>query len=378
MFSGIDYIVVGAGLFGAVVAERLASQHKKVCVLEKRNHIGGNCYDEYDQETGVLVHTYGPHIFHSSNDNVLSYIQKFTSFNRYFHQVVAYYRGRIYQLPFNLETINSFYGKNLRPYELKAFLDQEIAKENIISPQNMEEKAISLIGRPLYAAFVREYTIKQWGRDPKELPASIIQRIPVRNNYNECYYNKNFHGLPCDGYHKMFMNMLSHEGIVVKLNTDFFAVRNQIPSKVKIVFTGPIDSYFNYKFGKLEYRKVTFVREVHRVRDWQGTSVINYPELEYKFTRICEPRHFYLEKWDNYSPDATVIFKEFPSADNGEDPYYPINDTRNTQLAEQYKKEAASLTDVYFGGRLGEYKYYDMDDAIRSALAMADAICSDN
>lgn len=374
MFTGFEYFIVGAGLFGSVVAERLAGYGKKVCVLEKRNHIGGNCYDEFDPETDILTHKYGPHIFHADDDEVLKYIHGFTDFNRYFHQVLSVYKDKIYQLPFNLETINAFYGINLKPFEVRNFLDKEIAKENIQAPANMEEKAVSLIGRPLYEAFIKEYTAKQWGKEPKDLPESIIKRIPVRNNYYECYYNKKFHGMPVAGYAKMFEKMLSSPNIKVRLNTDYFTVRNQLPENTRIVFTGPIDKFFDCKYGKLEYRKVTFQREIHPVQDWQGTSVVNYPELKHEFTRICEPRHFYMENWGRYAPDRTVIFKEFSSFDDGEDPYYPINDLRNASLRERYEAEAEKRKNVIFGGRLGEYKYYDMEDSIRAALELVKTI----
>lgn len=370
-YEKYEYIVAGAGLFGSTVAERLAAAGKNVLVVEKRDHVGGNCYDEYDEDTGILFHTYGPHIFHANDDEIIEYISRFTEFTRYYHQVLTTYKDRIYQMPINLETINSFYGVNLRPYEVKDFLKKECDKEGIVEPKNMEEKAISLIGRPLYEAFFREYTLKQWEVDPKELSEAIINRIPIRNNYNESYYNKKFQGLPADGYTAMFKRMLDHPRITIALETDFFQIKNSIPSSCHIVYSGPIDAFFDYEFGKLEYRTITFEKEVKPYQDWQGTSVVNYPETAFPFTRICEPRHFYPEKWDGYSDDETIIFKEHSSLDDGSAPFYPIKNDRNDSLAAKYREKASQVSNVTFGGRLGEYQYYDMDAVLVAALRIA-------
>ncbi len=368
MFGDFEYIIIGAGLYGIVTAERIANSGRKVCIIEKRNHIGGNCHDAVDTETGILFHTYGPHIFHTNNLHIIDYLSTFGRFNRYFHQVLSFYRDKLYQLPFNLETINSFYDVRLRPFEVHDFLMKEIAKECYSQPSNMEEKAISMIGRPLYEAFIRDYTIKQWGKHPRELPASIINRIPVRTDYYECYYSDYFCGMPCDGYTKLFERMLTNPNIEVMLNTDYFSIRECLPASKKIIYTGSIDQYFNYKYGKLEYRTVRFERETPNVSDWQGTSVVNYPEAHYPFTRICEPKHFYRERWLEYPDRRTLIFKEFSEMDHGNNPYYPINNKYNQELALKYKEEAIGHPNLKLGGRLGEYQYFDMDVTVKSAL----------
>lgn len=368
MTKKFDYLIVGAGLFGCVVAEQLAADGNHICIIESRNHIGGNCYDENDSETGILYHKYGPHIFHATDESVISYIKNFTDFTSYFHQVLTTHKNKVYQMPINLETINSFFNINLRPYEVKDFLYSEAQKENIGTPTNMEEMAISIIGRSLYEAFFKEYTLKQWEKDPKTLPASIIQRLPVRYNYSESYYRKKFHGVPTDGFTPIFKKMLSNKNISIMLETDYFKACKQLPPHNHLVFTGPIDKFFNYKFGKLEYRTVSFEREVHPVQDWQGTSVMNYAEQSYPYTRICEPRHFYPEKWAQYPQNSTVIFKEFSSLDTTDNPFYPITDDRNKNLLKKYLDEAGQLKNITFGGRLGMYKYYDMEDAILAAF----------
>lgn len=370
MFKNFDFIIVGAGLFGSVLAERLAHSGYRICIIEKRNHIGGNCHDQYDQETGILFPTYGPHIFHTDNLEVIHYIKNFAEFNRYFHQVLAQYQEKIYQLPFNLETINSFYNLNLKPFEISDFLSQETKKENIQNPRNMEEKAISLVGRPLYESFIKSYTIKQWGKDPSQLSADLITRIPVRNNYYESYFEHSFQGMPIGGYTKIFEKLLSSPHINILLNTDYIEVRDLVPSDKVLIFTGPLDQFHNYKYGRLEYRTLNFEREIYPVTDWQGTSVINYPEPEYPYTRICEPKHFYREEKDKYDSNKTIIFKEFSNQDNGSSPYYPLSDIKNLQLSEKYKAEHKN-NNVFLSGRLGEYKYYDMDSTIKSALDLS-------
>ncbi|MFA9394506.1 MAG: UDP-galactopyranose mutase [Halodesulfovibrio sp.] len=374
MYNCYDYVIVGAGFFGCVLAEQLASKGNKVCIIERRGHIGGNCYDEYDPETGILYHKYGPHIFHANNSLVINYIKKFSKFTRYFHQVFTTYKNKTYQLPINLQTINTFYSRNLKPYEVADFLREEAEVEGITSPKNLEEKAISQIGRPLYEAFFREYTVKQWGKSPSDLSSSIFTRLPIRECLFTSYYDKKFQGLPEDGYTTMFRNMLMSENIHTKLNTDFFAEKNQVKYSKKLIFSGAIDQYFDQCFGPLEYRTVTFEREIMPVPDWQGTSVMNYAESVVPYTRISEPKHFYREKWGNYSSNSTLILKEFSSMDTGKNPFYPISDQKNLNLLEKYNRKAGHLKDVIFGGRLGDYKYYDMEDVIFSALSIADRL----
>jgi UDP-galactopyranose mutase len=372
-----DCYIVGAGLFGSVVAERLAANGFSCYIFEKRAHIAGNCYDTYDSNTYIPYNVYGPHIFYSSDIKVISYIKQFAEFNRYFHQVKSCYNGIMYPFPFNLDTINRFYGLQLLPDEIDNFLKDEAAKENISVPQNVEEKAISMIGRPLYEAFIKEYTLKQWGKAPADLPESVLQRISVRSNYYASYYPDNivFQGLPINGYTAMVQRILQSERIEILLNTDFFSLRESLPAKANIVYTGPLDRFFEYRYGHLEYRKVTFVKELHHIPDKQGISVINYPECFFRYTRICEPKHFYRERWNTFAPDATITFKEIPGADWGEDPFYPINDEKNALLARKYALEARSnFPRVIFGGRLGEYKYYNMSDVIAAALRAAETL----
>ena len=372
--TGLKYLVVGSGFFGSVMAERIANQlNEKVLVIEKRNHIGGNCYSLDDPETGIHYHLYGTHIFHTSNERVWKYINQFTEFNGYFHQVLTIHKGKVYQMPVNLETINSFYNVNLKPFEVANFLKQEIDKENIKEPRNFEEKAISMMGRPLYEAFIKGYTMKQWQKHPKDMPESILKRLPFRSNYNESYYYSRWQGIPLNGYGEIFEKMLGSEKIEVKLNIDFFKIRDLIPKDTTIIYSGPIDQYFNYKYGKLEYRTLRFEKEIHPYEDYQGTSVMNYADPEVPFTRIHEPRHLHPER-NNYPTDKTMIIKEFSLLDDGSNPYYPINDDRNQNLILKYREETQKIKNTIISGRLGEYKYYDMHDTINHALVMFDKL----
>ena len=368
--------IVGAGLFGIILAHELSQMDYNILLIDKRNHIGGNCYDYIDDNTGILIHKYGPHILHINDEKIYRYITKFCKFNNYKHQVRALYKDKMYEFPINLSTINNFYNKNLHPYEVLNFLRIEAQKDSILNPHNMEEKVISLIGRPLYEAFFKEYTIKQWGKSPALLPASIINRIPIKCNYDTNYYKKFFNGMPSEGYTKLFEKLLNSKKITIKLNTDFFHDRDYFQNNCILVYTGPIDAFFNYKYGKLEYRSLRFEKELHHVDDWQGNSVINFPELKHVYTRICEPKHFYPERWNICSKNKTIIFKEIPFSDSNCEPYYPIQDNNNMEIFKKYKKESLFYNNVYFGGRLGEYKYYDMEDTIKSALDLSVKICT--
>lgn len=362
-----DYIICGAGFFGATIAERIATElGKKVLVLDRRSHIGGNSYSEDDPETGVHFHTYGTHIFHTSNEKVWDYVNRFTEFNGYFHQVLTTYKDKVYQMPINLETINMFYDVQLRPYEVDAFLKKEIEKENIKEPKNFEEKAITMIGRPLYEAFIKGYTMKQWQKDPKDLPASILNRLPFRKSYNENYYFSRWQGIPTDGYGAIFEKMLKNDNIDILLNADFFDLKAHIPKSKKIIYTGPVDRYFDYKHGTLEWRSIRFEKEAVPYDDYQGTSVMNYAEPEVAFTRIHEPKHLHPEK--EHKKGTSLIIKEF-SEINPDEPYYPINTPDNQSVYQKYLDETKSEKNVIFGGRLGEYKYFDMHQSIAKALA---------
>lgn len=361
------YLIVGAGFFGSVIAELIANElNEKVLVIDKRGHIGGNCFSDIDQETGIEYHKYGTHIFHTPYPEVWEYINRFTEFNSYYHQVLTTYKNKVYQMPINLETINSFYNVSLKPYEVDEFLDKEIQKEPISQPANFEEKAITMIGRPLYEAFIKGYTKKQWQKDPREMPESVLKRLPFRKNYNESYYFSRWQGIPFHGYTAIFKKMLDHPNIRLMLNVDYFDIRDQIRPDTLVVYSGPIDQFFDYGYGKLDWRTLRFESEIVPVEDYQGTSVMNYAEEEVPYTRIHEPRHLHPER--NYPGSKTLIMREYSETDDGSNPYYPINDERNQNLILKYREKASGLSNVIMGGRLGEYRYYDMHETIHAAL----------
>jgi UDP-galactopyranose mutase len=362
-----DFIIVGSGFFGCVLAERIANDlNKNVTIFEKRNHLGGNCYSEIDKKTGIEFHKYGSHIFHTSNKDVWDYINNFTKFNSYHHQVLSSYKNRIYQLPFNLETINSAYNKNLNPEQAKIFISNEIKKLEILKPENFEEKALSMVGEKLYKMFIKGYTLKQWGTHPKNLPSSIINRIPVRYNYNENYFlNSKWQGIPLEGYTSIFNNLLDNKRIKIKYNYEFDL--SKINTKKTIIYTGPLDRLFNYEFGRLEWRSLRFEKKYFKLNDFQGTSVVNYPELKNSFTRIHEPKHLHPER--NYAKDKTMVIYEYP-VQNLEEPYYPINNSKNRITHRKYKTLANRLNNFFIGGRLADYAYYDMDMTISAALKL--------
>ena len=363
----LKYLVVGSGFYGSVIAERIANDlDEHVVIIDKRAHIGGNCFSETDIETGIEYHKYGTHIFHTSIRNVWNYINRFTEFNGYRHQVLSSYQGRIYQMPINLETINAFYGLNLRPFEVAEFLKSEIARENIGVPKNLEEKAISQIGRSLYEAFIKGYTKKQWQKDPRFLPASIIERLPLRYNYNESYFFDPWQGIPANGYTAIFKKLLTNRKIENLISTDYFSIKGEIPSSCLIIYSGPIDSFFNYDYGKLEWRTLEFKNKIIGVEDFQGTSVMNYPEISVPYTRIHEPRHLHIER--PYLKEKTLIIYEYPKFGLAQNPLYPVNTSTNQNILEKYIAKANCLKNVIIGGRLGDYQYYDMDRVIDLAL----------
>ncbi|MBB3049469.1 UDP-galactopyranose mutase [Prauserella isguenensis] len=376
-FDGYDLVVVGSGFFGLTVAERVASQlDKRVLVLERRHHIGGNAYSEPEPETGIEVHRYGAHLFHTSNKRVWDYVNQFTDFTDYQHRVFGKYQGQVYPLPMNLGLINQFFGKSHSPDEARALIAEQASEIDTKDAKNHEEKGISLIGRPLYDAFIRGYTAKQWQTDPKELSADIISRLPVRYNFNNRYFSDTYEGLPVEGYTAWLEKMADHPNIEVRLNVDYFDVRDQIPEGTPTVYTGPLDLYFGYSEGRLGWRTLDFEQEVVPTGDYQGTSVMNYNDEEVPYTRIHEFRHFHPEREDRHPKDKTVIVREYSRAANDDDePYYPINTSEDRGKLERYrelaKKEAAERN-VLFGGRLGTYKYLDMHMAIGSALSVFD------
>jgi UDP-galactopyranose mutase len=368
-----DLVVVGSGLFGLTIAERCANDlGLEVLVLDRRYHVGGNAYSEPEPETGIEVHKYGAHLFHTSNARVWEYVNRFTKFTGYQHRVFTKYQGQVYSFPMNLGLINQFFGKSHSPSEARQLVAQQASEIETKDAQNLEEKAISLIGRPLYEAFVKGYTAKQWQTDPKELGPDIISRLPVRYSFDNRYFNDTYEGLPVDGYTAWMERMVDHPKIEVRLSTDFFDVRDDYVGQVPIVYTGPLDAYFANAAGELSWRTVDLDVSVEPVGDFQGTSVMNYADEDVPYTRIHEFRHFHPER-DWYPKDKTVIVHEYSRfAESGDEPYYPINTPDDRAKLLQYRELAKAQPHVLFGGRLGTYKYLDMHMAIGSALSMYD------
>jgi UDP-galactopyranose mutase len=369
-----DLVVVGSGFFGLTVAERMAAEHgKRVLVLERRDHVGGNAYSELDPDTGIEVHRYGAHLFHTSNARVWEYVNRFSTFTDYVHHVHTVHDGVVYPMPINLGTINSFFRAALSPREARALIAEQAAEVDTGEARNLEEKAISLIGRPLYEAFIRGYTAKQWQTDPTELPPGIISRLPVRYTYDSRYFSDTWEGLPTDGYAALLGRMADHENVDVQLKTDFFDVRDDVVGDAPVLYTGALDRYFDYREGRLGWRTLDFEREVVEVGDFQGTPVMNYAAQDVPFTRIHEFRHFHPER--DYPEDRTVIMREYSRAAEGDDePYYPINTPADRERLLRYRELAAKEEGVVFGGRLGTYQYLDMHMAIAAALATVDNV----
>ncbi|MEH0111027.1 UDP-galactopyranose mutase [Tersicoccus sp. MR15.9] len=370
-----DLVVVGSGFFGLTVAERAAEElGLKVAVLDRRHHIGGNAYSENEEKTGIEVHRYGAHLFHTSNERVWEYVNRFTAFTSYVHRVYTRHQGEVFPMPINLGTINQFFRSAYGPAEARELIREQAGELAGTDPQNLNDKGIQLIGRPLYEAFIKYYTGKQWQTDPKDLPADIISRLPVRYTYDNRYFNDTHEGLPVDGYTAWIERMADHPNIEVHLNTDFFDEqhelgRNAVLGQVPVVYTGPVDRYFGYAEGDLSWRTIDLEEEVLDMEDFQGTPVMNYPDEDVPFTRIHEFRHFHPER--AYTKDATVIMREYSRfAEKGDEPYYPINTADDRAKLLAYRDLARGEKSVLFGGRLGTYKYLDMHMAIGSALTM--------
>lgn len=359
-----DFLIVGAGLFGAVFAHEMHKKGKRCLVLEKRDHIGGNVYTELNEN--INVHKYGAHIFHTNNKNVWQYINQFADFNRYTNSPVANFKGELYNLPFNMNTFYQMWGVKT-PEEAKAKIEEQKAEFKIENPKNLEEQAISLIGKDIYEKLVKGYTEKQWGKKCEELPAFIIKRLPVRFTFDNNYFNDLYQGIPIGGYTKIIEKML--EGIEVQLSTDFFDNKEKwLNSAEKILFTGMIDQYYDYCYGELEYRGLEFEFETLDVENYQGNAVINYTDSETPYTRIIEHKHF-----ENSVSSKTIITKEYPKTwSKGEEAYYPLNDEKNSKLFEKYLSLSKKEKNVIFGGRLGMYKYFDMWQIIDEALKLVD------
>ena len=365
-----DYLIVGAGLFGAVFARQATDTGKKVLVIDKRPNIAGNVYTEDIEK--IHVHKYGAHIFHTNNKEVWEYVTKFAEFNRFTNSPVANYKGELYSLPFNMYTFNKMWNV-VTPQEAAAKIEEQRKEAGITEPQNLEEQAISLVGKDIYEKLIKGYTEKQWGRDCKDLPSFIIKRLPVRLTFDNNYFNALYQGIPVGGYTKMVANML--DGIEVRLNTDYLENKDELDKLAeKVVYTGAIDAYFDYKLGALEYRSVRFDTEVLDTLNFQGNAAVNYTDRETPWTRIIEHKWFEFGKDDEGNDiPKTVISREYSSEWKvGDEPYYPVNDEKNGKLYQEYKKLAEDEKNVIFGGRLGEYKYYDMDAVIASALGLCE------
>jgi len=365
-----DLVIVGSGFFGLTIAERCANElGLKVLILERRHHLGGNAYSEKEPETGIEVHVYGAHLFHTSNEKVWEYVNRFTTFTNYQHRVFAKVKNQVYSFPMNLGLINQFFGNAHTPDEARALIAEQASEIETSEATNLEEKAISLIGRPLYEAFVKGYTAKQWQTDPHQLSADIITRLPVRYTFDNRYFNDTHEGLPTDGYTAWLTRMADHPNIEVRLETDFFDVADDFKGKVPIVYTGPVDEYFGNSEGRLSWRTVDLEAEVKDVDDFQGCSVMNYNDQDVPWTRIHEFKHFHPER--THLPGKTVIVHEYSRfAEEDDEPYYPINTPEDREKLLKYRDLAAKEPMVLFGGRLGTYKYLDMHMAIGSALSM--------
>jgi len=359
-----SFALIGAGLSCAVLANKLALAGHSITVFESRNHVAGNCYTERDNETGVLVHTYGPHIFHTDDKEVWDFVNNLTEFKPFTNRVKTTSQGTVYSLPINLHTINQFFGKTFNPTEAKAFIESQ-AETRIVDPQNFEEQALRFVGKGLYEAFFKGYTLKQWGIHPSKLPASILKRLPVRFNYDDNYFNHKYQGMPVNGYTEIVEKLLNHPNITVKLNSKF---TQEMSSQFDhCFFSGPLDSYFNYQLGRLGYRTLDFKKETHQ-GDYQGTAVMNYADEAVPYTRITEHKHF--SPWEEHND--SVIYKEFSRlCEGGDIPYYPINLADEQALLNSYVALANNSINVSFIGRLGTYKYMDMDVTIRKALDAA-------
>lgn len=364
-----DVIIVGSGLFGLTCANLLAQlSNVKVLIIEKRNHIGGNAYSYFDQTTGIEVHKYGSHLFHTSNSKVWDYVNQFTGFNDYRHVVYSVHKNELFSLPVNLHTISQIFGEFLTPDQARARISKDAIQG--LGQDNFESKAISSIGKTLYEALFKGYTHKQWQLDPRELPANVFGRLPIRFNLDNSYFNDSYQGLPLKGYESWFKSMIDHDRINIEFNTDFFNFKEFIQSQNKLViYTGPLDRYFQYKFGALGWRTLDFETEVLDVSDFQGTAVVNYPDLDVAFTRIHEFRHLHPER--AYSNNQTVVMREFSrQAGFDDEPYYPINSPEDRDRLAKYRKLQELESNTFFGGRLGTYLYLDMHMAIASAMNM--------
>ena len=360
-----DYLIVGSGLYGATLAYLLKNKGFKVLVIEKRDHIAGNIYTK--NVDGINVHVYGAHIFHTSYEDVWNFVNKFSKFNNFINSPLAYYKGKYFNMPFNMNTFNQMWGVKT-PQEAKEKIEEQVKKENIKEIKNLEDQALSLVGRDIYETLIKGYTEKQWGKSAKDLPSFIIKRIPLRFEYDNNYFNDKYQGIPIDGYTKIIERML--DGIEVALNEDFLKNKEKYSRIAKfIIYSGPIDEYYNYCFGELEYRSLKFEIEIINKQSYQNNAVVNYTEFDIPYTRIIEHKFFQIENEDVLNLPFTIISKEYPNSYKiGEERYYAVNDDKNNNLYNRYKEKAEGEKNILFGGRLGNYKYFDMDDTIKQAF----------
>lgn len=365
MFKNYDIVIVGAGLFGSVIAEQASKNKYKVCIVEQRGHIGGNCYTEVDLQSDIIVHKYGPHIFHTNDDKIWAYINQFTKFNNYVHKAKSMVNNTLFSFPINLDTFCRLHQKNYKPNEMASWLEKHRYK--IDNPKNFEEQALAILGHDLYYQFIRGYTLKQWETDPTQLPASVARRLPFRTNYNDRYYNDKYEGIPVDGYTPIFERMLDNPYITVMLNTDWNSVRSLIDNQL-VVYTGPIDRFYNYQFGHLKWRTLDFEFNLELTDDYNGVTQVNYPDINVKWTREIEHKHFHPER--KTKSGMTIVSREYSRLATVDDiPYYPVKTESDQIMFDQYKKLADAESNIIFGGRLGEYMYYDMHQVIGSALS---------
>lgn len=370
-----DIVIVGAGLYGLTIAQQVVEHtQSRVLILDIRDHIGGNAYSYTDKETGAEIHKYGAHLFHTSNQKVWDYVNRFTSFTDYVHRVYATHDGEVYPLPINLGTINQFFHAHYTPAEAKALIQEQAGEHTGTHGRNLNDQGISLIGRPLYEAFIKNYTAKQWQTDPEDLPASIIRRLPVRFNYNNRYFNDTWEGLPTDGYTKWFERMIDNDRIEIKLGVDFFDLsqelnKSNLLGNVPIIYTGPVDRWFDYSLGDLSWRTVDFKERRYAEDDHFGCPVMNFSDANVPYTRAIEFKNFNPERYDMQNHESTVVWEEYSRfAHRGDEPYYPVNTKADHKMYAEYRALAEQEPQVVFGGRLGTYAYYDMHQVINSAL----------
>lgn len=367
--SSYDIVIVGSGFFGCVIAERIASDFDlPVLIVEKRNHIGGNCHSQRDRDTDIEYHTYGTHIFHTSDKNVIRYITRFTEFNNYNHTVWSMYRRNMYSMPVNLQTINKFYNDTFTPEEAKNKIIEEISKESthLLCRDTFESTAIQRVGRPLYEALIKGYTKKQWQMDIDKLPSNIVKRLPVRYSYDNNYFYDGWQGIPLKGYTNVFYRLTDSDKINIAFETNFFDIKKSLNETALIIYSGPIDRYFDYKLGRLKYRTIRLEKERLHIPDYQGTSVVNYADEFIPYTRIHEPKHLHKER--EWNSSETIIFKEYSEPGDFSDQYYPVGDEESKKIFNGYLEMADKEERTVFGGRLADYKYYDMDKTIARAL----------